>query len=169
MSKTYLLDSDTYTFLAEENPNVVAHITALEPEDRGYISFATVGEWEYGYYNTLNLPLRSKIRTTGDRAFDYLSGVIQSSQDINSIYGQIRAGLRRAGTMIPLNDVWIAATALAIGATLVTHDNHFQHVKNLVTADDNSLNAPRRTARGLAPCRTKTPAPTHTKKHLSRS
>jgi len=37
--------------------------------------------------------------------------------------------------MIPLNDVWIAATALAIGATLVTHDNHFQHVNNLNILD----------------------------------
>jgi len=40
-----------------------------------------------------------------------------------------------ARTMIPLNDIWIAATALAIGANLVTHNNHFQHVKNLVTVD----------------------------------
>ena len=124
-----------YTFLGEENPTVLAHLRALTPEDHGFISFATVGEWEYGYYDTLNLPLRNKIRAAGDRAFDYLSGVIQSSQDINSIYGQIRADLRRAGTMIPLNDIWIAATALAIGATLVTHDNHFQHVKNLVSVD----------------------------------
>ncbi|MBC7526394.1 MAG: type II toxin-antitoxin system VapC family toxin, partial [Chthonomonadaceae bacterium] len=46
-----------------------------------------------------------------------------------------RAQLRRARTMIPLNDIWIAATALAIGANPVTHDNRFQHVKNLVTVD----------------------------------
>ncbi|MBC7528760.1 MAG: hypothetical protein H7308_14590 [Chthonomonadaceae bacterium] len=68
MSKTYLLDSDTYTFLGEENTMVLAHIRTLSPEDRGYISFATVGEWEYGYHNMLNLPLRSKIRAAGNRS-----------------------------------------------------------------------------------------------------
>ncbi len=135
MSQTYLLDTDSYTFLAEEKLEVLAHVNALKPGDRGYISFATVAEWEYGYYNTLNPQLRAKIRLIGNKAFDRISGVVQSSQDINSIYGQIRADLRRAGAMIPLNDIWIAATALAIGATLVTHDAHFQHVKNLVTVD----------------------------------
>ena len=135
MSEIYLLDTDSYTFLAEEDPNVMAHIHTLSAQDQVHISFATVGEWEYGYYNTLNPQTRSKIRAIGDKAFDFLTSVIQSSQDINMIYGQIRADLRRAGTMIPLNDVWIAATALAIGATLVTHDGHFKHVANLAVVD----------------------------------
>lgn len=135
MPETYLFDTDSYTFLAEENPVVLAHVNALKPGDRGFISFATVAEWEFGYYNTLNPGRRAKIRLIGDKAFDRISGVIQSSQDINSIYGQIRADLRRAGTMIPLNDVWVAATALAIGAILVTHDKHFQHVQNLNVVD----------------------------------
>ena len=135
MSAIYLLDTDSYTFLSEENANILAHIRALMPEDRVHTCFVTVGEWEYGYYNTLNPSLRNKIRAAGDKAFDYFDSVISSSQDISTMYGQIRADLRRAGTLIPLNDIWIAATALAIGASLVTHDNHFQHVKNLVAVD----------------------------------
>ena len=83
------------------------------------------------HYNTLKQETRDKIRTIGDEAFDSLSSVLQSSQDINTIYGRIRADFKRAGTMIPLNDVLIAATALAVGATLVTRDGHFQYMTNL--------------------------------------
>lgn len=46
-------------------------------------------------------------------------------------YGQIFARLRRAGTPIPLNDVWIAATAIDCGGSLVTFDRHFERVDGL--------------------------------------
>jgi tRNA(fMet)-specific endonuclease VapC len=35
-------------------------------------------------------------------------------------YGQVRAALERQGTPIGANDTWIAAHALALGATVVT-------------------------------------------------
>ena len=120
MVKIYLLDSDTYSFLSQSHPQVIAHISALSDAEEGYISFATVGEWEYGYHNAKNAKAKSEIRKAGNRAFDFLNGVIQSSQDINLNYGQIRSELKNAGTLIPLNDIWIAATALAVGAILVT-------------------------------------------------
>jgi tRNA(fMet)-specific endonuclease VapC len=34
--------------------------------------------------------------------------------------------LRKAGTHIPTNDVWIAALAARDGATVLTYDQHFQ-------------------------------------------
>lgn len=37
-------------------------------------------------------------------------------------YGRLFASLRRAGTPIPINDVWIAATALDCGGHLLTFD-----------------------------------------------
>ncbi len=135
MAKTYLLDSDTYSFVSDSNPQVMTNLQGIAAEDEVFISFVTVGEWEYGYHNAKSAKSKAEIRASGDKAFDKVSGVIQSSQDINIIYGQIRSELKNAGTMIPLNDVWIAATALAIGATLVTHDNHFQHVNNLNILD----------------------------------
>ena len=50
-------------------------------------------------------------------------------------YGQIAAELRRAGTMIPQNDIWIAAVARSIGATVVTNDGHFLMVSKLSVID----------------------------------
>ena len=46
-------------------------------------------------------------------------------------YGTILRQLRKAGTPIPTNDVWIAALALEHGAALVTDDAHFRRVANL--------------------------------------
>ncbi|MGA2743257.1 MAG: PIN domain-containing protein [Candidatus Sulfotelmatobacter sp.] len=47
-------------------------------------------------------------------------------------YGFIRAGLEGRGEMVGLNDLWIAAHALASGLTLVTNDEkEFRRVRGL--------------------------------------
>lgn len=51
-------------------------------------------------------------------------------------YGDIRAELRRRGEPISANDLMIAATALAHGYTLVTHDiSDFGRVPGLMIED----------------------------------
>jgi tRNA(fMet)-specific endonuclease VapC len=47
-------------------------------------------------------------------------------------YGQLVADLRRKGTPIPTNDIWIAATALENGARLLTADRHFERIDGLM-------------------------------------
>lgn len=46
-------------------------------------------------------------------------------------YGQVFAALRRAGTPIPVNDVWIAASTLELGGHLLTFDTDFERVPGL--------------------------------------
>jgi tRNA(fMet)-specific endonuclease VapC len=46
-------------------------------------------------------------------------------------YAAIRSELRSRGLLIPDNDCWIAATALARDLTLVTRDEHFSRVPSL--------------------------------------
>ena len=41
------------------------------------------------------------------------------------IYADIVVALRRAGTPVPTNDIWIAAVSARDGATVVTFDAHF--------------------------------------------
>lgn len=53
--------------------------------------------------------------------------------DVARRYGILVAQLRKAGTPLPTNDLWIAATALELGARLVTYDDHFQKIPGLVT------------------------------------
>lgn len=46
-------------------------------------------------------------------------------------YALVYNGLRRKGTPIPSNDLWIAATALEHGCALLTLDAHFRQVDGL--------------------------------------
>lgn len=48
-------------------------------------------------------------------------------------YGIIKDRLRRNGTLIPDNDIWIAAIALQHELILVTRDAHFDAVESLQT------------------------------------
>ena len=43
-------------------------------------------------------------------------------------YADIVVELRRRGTPIPTNDIWIAALAAREGATVLTCDGHFAHI-----------------------------------------
>ncbi|HVZ34351.1 MAG TPA: PIN domain-containing protein [Polyangiaceae bacterium] len=50
----------------------------------------------------------------------------------DSLYGDIRAQLERAGQLIGGNDLLIAAQAVALGCTVVTDDQReFERVKDL--------------------------------------
>ena len=44
------------------------------------------------------------------------------------IYGELVVDLRRAGTPLPTNDIWIAATAIQAGASVLTFDVHFRAI-----------------------------------------
>jgi predicted nucleic acid-binding protein len=46
-------------------------------------------------------------------------------------YARLKASQQRLGLPLDENDLWIAATALAIGATLVTRDTDFQSIQGL--------------------------------------
>lgn len=47
-------------------------------------------------------------------------------------FGRIGALLRRRGTPIPTNDIWIAAQAMETGADLISFDCHFERIDGLI-------------------------------------
>ena len=47
-------------------------------------------------------------------------------------FGRVAAELRRKGSPIPTNDIWIAAHAFETGAELLSFDRHFERVDGLV-------------------------------------
>jgi tRNA(fMet)-specific endonuclease VapC len=49
-------------------------------------------------------------------------------------YAQILTNLRKQGTPIPTNDIWIAAVAFQHGLRLFSRDAHFQFVAGLTMA-----------------------------------
>jgi predicted nucleic acid-binding protein len=47
------------------------------------------------------------------------------------LYAEILVALRQAGTPMPTNDIWVAASAARAGATLLTADRHFEAVRRI--------------------------------------
>ena len=46
-------------------------------------------------------------------------------------HAEIVVALRETGTPFPVNDVWIAACAATAGASVLTYDDHFRHIRRV--------------------------------------
>jgi tRNA(fMet)-specific endonuclease VapC len=57
--------------------------------------------------------------------------IIEMTARATDLYAEMFASLRRAGTPIPTNDIWIAALATSAGARLVTFDGDFSRIPDL--------------------------------------
>ena len=59
--------------------------------------------------------------------------VLDVEDDAATAYAEIVIALRRAGTPLPSNDIWIAAVAAREGASVLTYDEHFTLVARVST------------------------------------
>jgi len=79
--------------------------------------------------------LGSRMRENRVALSDFLAElnvqVISVDESVARHYGRVYVGLRRAGTPIPANDMWIAACALDQGGCLLTFDQDFDQVAGL--------------------------------------
>lgn len=57
---------------------------------------------------------------------------IAIDQDTADRYAIITDGLRRSGTPLPTNNVWIAAGAMQYGLTVLTADAHFRKIPQIL-------------------------------------
>jgi len=53
------------------------------------------------------------------------------SKRVSARYASVFMQLKKQGTPIPQNDIWIAATAIDCDATLCSADGHYKHVAGL--------------------------------------
>lgn len=60
--------------------------------------------------------------------------VLDVDDDASRVYAEIMVTLKKAGTPLPTNDIWIAALAAREGATVVTYDDHFQKIARVGTS-----------------------------------
>ncbi len=61
-------------------------------------------------------------------------GVLLPSRDTAEHYARIFVQLKRAGTPIPDNDLWIAAQVLEHDLVLITRDRHFERLPQVIRA-----------------------------------
>ena len=58
--------------------------------------------------------------------------LVQIGKITSDRYSRIATQLKRQGTPIPTNDIWIAAQTMEHGAELITSDQHFERINGLV-------------------------------------
>jgi predicted nucleic acid-binding protein len=59
-------------------------------------------------------------------------GVLLPSRETAEHYARLFVQLKRAGTPVPDNDLWIAALALEHDLLLITRDQHFERIPQLL-------------------------------------
>lgn len=121
----YLLDTSVVIELIQGNASVVSHVI---PGTEIYLPYVAVGELYFGAYKSS----RVRENLTQITLLTLDNTVVFSSMETSRRYGLVRADLARKGQSIPENDVWIAAIALEYNLVLVTRDNHFGNVDDLV-------------------------------------
>jgi len=94
-----------------------------------YMSSVVLGELYIGINRVVNKAKHLKKLTD----FLQLCIVLKVDDVTAKYYGEIVAQLYKKGKPIPTNDVWIAATALQHGLTLITQDGHFTEVESITT------------------------------------
>ena len=132
--RTFVLDTTTFSFLMERRQGVIAHLESLDPEDRVGICTIVRGEILYG----LERMPPGRRRRESERAAAELFEVLACqdlSEAVADVYARIKCDAEREGTQLAENDLWIAATALALGATVVTSDTDFGRVRGLPIED----------------------------------
>jgi tRNA(fMet)-specific endonuclease VapC len=124
IGNNYLLDTGIVIEVFNGNKNVADKINGLS---RFYISSVVLGELYVGINRVSNATKHLK------KLNDFLQ--LCEVLDVDGItalhYGKIAAALYKKGTPIPINDIWIAASAIQHDFTLVARDKHFDEIDTL--------------------------------------
>ena len=59
--------------------------------------------------------------------------IINIDEETSERYAVIMNYLRKAGVPIPINDLWIAASAMQYGLKVLTTDNHYLKIPQIIT------------------------------------
>jgi predicted nucleic acid-binding protein len=117
--------ADTSLFIATEadRPLIGA------PPERVMVSIVTIAELRVGVLATPDLAVRSRRLATLEQAQSLMPLMIDDA--VAAQWAELRVRLRDAGKSMPVNDSWIAATALAAGVPVVTQDADYDDVPGL--------------------------------------
>jgi tRNA(fMet)-specific endonuclease VapC len=122
-----VLDTSAYSHFRAGHPRVLDLMAAAEAV---VMPTVVLGELEAGFQ------LGSREGENRSLLAEFLTepfvSIVQVTPSVARHYGRLFADLRRAGTPLPINDVWIAAVTLDCGGHLLTFDEHFDDIPSLV-------------------------------------
>ena len=124
------LDTNVITKMLDKDP---VAIRMVEKTERPCTSIIVAGELYYAALKSgrpeANLKIFREVISNIEVIF--IDDVVTLS------YGKIKTALKKKGTPIPDNDIWIAACAMVHGLSIATFDGHFSEIPelNLVPVD----------------------------------
>ena len=125
----YLLDTNTASYAIKGKSAAVDRRLLKFPQVA--ISAVTEGELRYG---VAKLPNATRLNPLV-QDFCVRVTILPWDSEAAREYGHLRATLEREGLQMGSLDMMIGAHALALGFTLVTHDNAFKRIKRLKVED----------------------------------
>lgn len=121
-----VLDTSAYSQMRAAHAGVIQLIACAEAV---LIPVTVLGELEGAFQ--LGRRTRENRSVLASFLAEPFVAVLPATVEVARRYGLIYAQLRRAGTPVPVNDIWISATAMDCGGRLVTFDRHFEKVAGL--------------------------------------
>ena len=122
-----LIDTSAYSAYFVGNERVVQEIQSAS---KLIISPIMLGELQSGFLTG------TRYAANQERLRSFLSSprveYLTVDKDTSTFYATISAGLKRKGKPIPLNDVWIAASAMQHGLIILTLDSHFRYIDQVI-------------------------------------
>jgi predicted nucleic acid-binding protein len=114
--------ADTSVFIASESGRQI-DTTRLPAILR--VSVITLGELRQGVLGASDAEVRARRLDTLTRASSVEP--IPVSEPVAEAWALMRVRLHATGRSMPVNDSWIAATAIALGIPVVTQDDDYLH------------------------------------------
>jgi tRNA(fMet)-specific endonuclease VapC len=126
MEMRIALDTNRYSDLAR---GAIDIREIVERATEVFLPFAVVGELRGGFLRGGSM--QDNERQLQDFFREHTAQILYPDEATTRHYGTLYAQLRRQGTPIPTNDIWIAALVVQHGLTLCTRDKHFDHLPQL--------------------------------------
>ncbi len=118
--------ADTSVFIARESGRPL-NVEKLPKELA--VSIITIGELRAGVLAAKTLDLRDRRLATLTAALEL--DPVPVDEAVAAEWARLRVLLRETGQRMPVNDSWIAATALALAVPVVTQDDDFPDLEGL--------------------------------------
>ena len=118
--------ADTSVFIARESGRP---LDARALPDELAVSVITIGELRAGVLAAGDVDTRDRRLATLTAALEL--DPVPVDESVAAEWARLRVLLRNSGQRMPVNDSWIAATALALGVTVVTQDDDFPDLVGL--------------------------------------